>query len=78
MSRFAQIDAELSKSAINCKLCRALAELADEDVTYIRSLMAQDVTVKGHEHIARVLAAGDVKVSSSTVGKCRTEGHQAA
>jgi hypothetical protein len=71
MSRFAEYDAELSRPAVNCKLCREVDALDDEDAAFVRSLLEQPVTVKGHAHIARVLKAGGVSVSVDTIEKCR-------
>lgn len=75
-SRFAELDAELSRSTVKCKVCRVISELPAEDAAYVRQMMAQPVAEKGHAHIARVLAAGGVIVSTSTLGDCRTARHQ--
>lgn len=76
-SRFADIDAELSRPLIRCKLCRVIAELDDEDAAYIRGMLNQPVAVKGHKHIATVLERGGIPLSESTVGSCRAGRHQA-
>lgn len=76
-SKFAEIDAELSSPAIKCKLCALITDMDGEDADYVRAMLRQPVKVKGHKHIATVLGRGGVDVSSSTVGACRTAGHQA-
>jgi hypothetical protein len=75
-SRFAQLDEELSRATVKCKVCRVIADLPAEDAEYVRSMMAQPVGEKGHQHIARVLAAGGVVVNPSTLGDCRSARHQ--
>jgi hypothetical protein len=77
VSRFAELDAQLSTATIKCKLCRELEQLAEEDAAYIRAMLAAPLAVKGHKHISAVLKAGGVDVSDSTVATCRNGGHQA-
>jgi hypothetical protein len=75
-SRFAEFDAELSRSTVKCKVCRTISGLPAEDAAYVRQMMAQPVAEKGHAHIARVLAAGGVVIHPSTLGDCRMARHQ--
>ena len=71
-SRFAAFDAARSEHKTSCLLCTWLEDAPREDAAYIGALLTAPLKVKGHEHIAKVLADGGVKISADVVRKHRT------
>ena len=77
----AEIDEELSKPSVKCKLCRLLDGLEDErpdDAAFLRAMLRAPQAVKGNAHIARVIKGGTdggVTIGETTIARCRA-GHQ--
>ncbi len=70
-SKFADLDQKLAPLAqpLQCRLCLFLADAPNVDSRYVAALLAD--RSKGSAHIARVLTAGGVEITESSVKRHR-------
>lgn len=73
-SRFAAFDAAFdaeTRERTTCKLCHFLATADEPDREYVASMLANPA--KASAHIARVLDAGEVEISETSVKRHRAK-----
>lgn len=69
-SRFAEIDAEITRASApitRCTMCLWLMNAGQEDHDFVDGLLRQPIKAKGHVHISRVLGSGGVDISADTI-----------